>query len=80
MPRRPLPPPEQFTGADLLRIGLGVAMIPLGVVILARTLSIALTAPGILVGGAFVGFGIHRLWLAWSRYRLYRGNKSGSAR
>jgi len=55
-------------------------MIPLGLAILFRTLSIAVTVPGILVGGAFVGFGIHRLWLAWSRYRLYRGNKSGSAR
>lgn len=80
MPKRPLPPPERFTSADLLRIGLGVAMIPLGLAILFRTLSIAVTVPGVLVGGAFVGFGIHRLWLAWSRYRLYRRNKSGSAR
>ena len=80
MSRRPLPPPERFTGGDLLRIGLGVAMIPLGLAILFRTLSIAVTVPGVLVGGAFVGFGIHRLWLAWSRYRLYRQNKRGSAR
>lgn len=55
-------------------------MIPLGIAILFRTLSIAVTATGVLVGIAFVGFGIHRLWLAWSRYRLYRRNKSGSAR
>lgn len=80
MSKRPLPPPEQFTGGDLLRIGLGLLMIPLGVVILARTLSIALTVPGLLVGGTFVAFGIHRLWLGWSRYRLYRQNKRGSVR
>lgn len=80
MPKRPLPPPQQFTAADLLRIGLGLFMVPLGVAILVRTLSLAVTAPGVLVGVAFVGFGMHRLWLAWSRYRLYRRNKRGSAR
>jgi len=75
MSRRPLPPPGQFTTADLLRIGLGVLMIPLGVVILVRTLSIAITVPGVLVGGVFVAFGVHRLWLAWNRYHLYRQDK-----
>lgn len=75
MAKRPLPPPEQFTAADLLRIGLGVLMILLGVAILVRTLSIAITVPGVLVGGAFVAFGVHRLGLAWSRYQLYRQNK-----
>lgn len=76
MPRRPLPLPEQFTAADLLRIGLGLLMIPLGIIILVRTLAIAVTVTGVLVGGAFVAFGLHRLWLAWTRYRLYRQNKS----
>lgn len=75
MPRRPLPPLEQFTSADLLHIGLGLLMIPLGVIILVHTLSIAVTVPGVLVAGAFVAFGIHRLWLAWKRYRLYGQSK-----
>jgi hypothetical protein len=80
VPRSPLPPPEQFTAADIFRIGLGLLMIPLGVIILARTLSIAVTVPGVLVGGAFIAFGAYRLWIAWSRYRLYRQNKREKAR
>ena len=75
MPRQPIAAPEQLTAADLLRIGLGLLMIPLGVIILVRTLSIAITVTGVLVGGAFVAFGVHRLWLAWKRYRLYRQSK-----
>jgi hypothetical protein len=47
-------------------------MIPLGVIILVRTQAIAVTLPGVLIGGAFVAFGVYRLWTAWSRYRLYR--------
>ena len=69
---RPLPPPEQFTLADACRIGLGLLMIPLGIIILVRTLAIAVTVTGVLVGGAFVAFGVYRLWLAWNRYHLYR--------
>jgi len=79
MRRRPLPPPECFTVADGCHIGFGLLMIPLGVVILVRTLSIAVTLPGVLVGAAFVAFGLHRLWLAWNGYRLYRQNR-GNAR
>jgi hypothetical protein len=75
MPRLSLPAPEQFTAADALHIGLSLLMIPLGIVILARTLSIAVTASGVLVGGAFVAFGVYRLWLAGKRYRQYRQNK-----
>jgi hypothetical protein len=55
-------------------------MVPLGVIILARTLAIAVTVPGILVGGAFLAFGLHQVWLAWSRYRLYRQDKEGGAK
>ncbi|MDI7275408.1 MAG: hypothetical protein QME94_05480 [Anaerolineae bacterium] len=79
MPGRPLPVPERLTAADVCRAAMGLVMIPLGVVILVRTLSIAFTVPGVLVGGAFVGFGVHRLWTAWVGYRLYRQNR-GSAR
>jgi len=80
VPRRPLPAPEQLTAADVCHIGLGVLMIPLGIVILARTLSIAVTVTSVLVGGAFVGFGVYRLWLAWNRYRLYQQNKRRNSR
>jgi uncharacterized membrane protein HdeD (DUF308 family) len=80
VPRSPLLPPEQFTAADLFRIGLGLLMIPLGVIILVRTLTIAVTVPGALIGFAFVAFGVYRLWTAWSRYRLYRQTHRGRAR
>ncbi|MGQ9625819.1 MAG: hypothetical protein ACUVV0_02825 [Anaerolineae bacterium] len=80
MSRRHLPAPERFAFSDVFRIGLGMLMIPLGVVILVRTLSISVTVPSVLVGGAFVAFGFYRLWLAWDRYRLYQQNKRGKAR
>ncbi len=80
MPRQPLPPPESFTRTDMLHIALAALMIPLGVVILVRTLAIAVTATGILVGVAFVGFGVYRLWLAGHRYLLYRQRRGGSTR
>jgi len=47
-------------------------MISLGFIILVRTFSLAPTISGLLVGCAFIGFGGYRLWLGWSRYRLYR--------
>ncbi len=73
--RRLFSPPGQFTAADILHTGLGLLMVPLGVIILARTLSIAVTVPGILIGGAFIAFGVYRLWLAWRHYRLCRDHK-----
>lgn len=75
MRRRPIVAPERFTLADKCHIGLGAMTIPLGIAILARTSAIAITVPGLLVGAAFVGFGVHRLWLGWTRYRLYRQRK-----
>ncbi len=72
MRSRPMPPPERFTLSDKLHIALGLLMIPLGITILVRTLAIAVTVPGLLVGAAFVGLGVHRVWLGWTRYRLYR--------
>lgn len=80
MTRRPLPPPQEFTAADRLRLTLGALMIPLGVTILVRTLSVGATALGVLAGGAFIAFGVYRLWLGWSRYRLYRQSKGESRR
>ncbi len=76
---RPLPPPEKFTVRDALQILLGVIMIPLGAVILYSTTSLALqhgalsrALPGILVGGAFLLFGLYRTLFAWGRIQQYR--------
>lgn len=72
MPGRPLPPPEQLTAQDVARLALGAIMIPLGAVILYRTLLIAFSFQAVLVGVAFIAFGLYRLALGWSRYRLLR--------
>ena len=72
MRRRRLAPPEKVAASDIFRIVLGALFIPLGVIILIRTASIAVSVQGILVGSAFIAFGVYRLWTAWSRYRLYR--------
>lgn len=74
MRRRRLAPPERVTASDIFRIALGALFIPLGIMILVRTASIAFTVPGILAGIAFITFGMYRLWTAWSRYRLYQQN------
>ena len=79
MPRRIVPPPEKLTLADKLRLGFGLMMVPLGVLILARTLTLAVTVQGILVGTAFIGFGLHRLWLGWTRYQLLRERRRRGA-
>ncbi len=78
--RSPLPAPEEFTVADRLRIALSAVMALLGVTILVRTLSGAASALGVLAGGAFIAFGVYRLWLGWSRYRLYHQMKGESRR
>jgi len=72
---RPIAAPQRFTIADACHIAFGLAMIPLGITILVRTLAIAVTVPGVLIGAAFVGFGVYRLWLGWTRYQLYRHSK-----
>ena len=58
---------------DFYRIGLGLLMIPLGVTILARSFSAGVvTPPAILMGLAFVAFGMYRLYVGIVRYRMYR--------
>ena len=69
MPKRNLPPPTQFTWADKYRIALAVIMLALGAVILWRTLAVAISPPALLVGLGFIGFGIYRLWLAFTRLK-----------
>jgi hypothetical protein len=75
MHTRNLPPPTQFTLADKYRIALGAAAIVLGVVILWRTVTIAISPPAILVGFAFIGFGVYRLWLGYTRLKQWKNNR-----
>jgi hypothetical protein len=78
MRRQALPQPEFVTAGDVLRLMMAALMIPLGGIILVRTLSLTPTVMGMLVGCSFIGFGGYRLWLGCSRYRLYRQKKRES--
>jgi hypothetical protein len=77
MRKRPLvPPPSDVTWADRYRLVLGLIMIPLGTIILVRTLSAGIiTLPAILMGGAFIAFGVYRLYVWIARYRMYKNTK-----
>ena len=69
---RKLPPPTKFTITDKYKLLLGLIAIALGVVILWRTLAIAVSPPALMVGFAFLGFGIYRLWLGYTRLKQLR--------
>ncbi len=71
MRRRELPPPEKFTLRDGLQILIGLLAIPLGAVILVRTWSLGGILPGLLIGGAFIAFGVYRTFVAYGRMRWY---------
>ncbi len=68
---RQLPPPQKFTLRDVLQILLGIIMVPLGLVILYRTWAAGAILPAILIGGAFIAFGIYRTLFAYGRIRWY---------
>ena len=70
-----LPPPTQFTLGDRYRLMLGAAAIVLGVVILWRTVPVAISPPAILIGLAFIGFGVYRLWLGYTRLKQWKSKK-----
>jgi hypothetical protein len=72
-PRRLVPPPEKATWADAYRFGLGVLMFALGITILVRAfVANVVTMPAILMGLAFIAFGVYRLYVGVVRYRMYR--------
>lgn len=75
MRKRTLPPPTQFTFGDKIRIGLGFIVLLLGVVILWRTLPLGVMPQAIVVGLAFIGFGLYRLWLGYTRLREWQAKK-----
>ncbi len=67
-----LPAPEKFTVRDAFQIGFGVLMIPLGLMMLYNTLTRGAVLPALLIGGAFVAFGVYRTMFAVGRIRWYR--------
>ncbi len=72
MSKYKLLPPEKITFKDILQILLGLVMIPLGLVILYNALTRGIVGPALLIGGAFLVFGIYRSVSAWGRWRWYQ--------
>ncbi len=74
-----VPPPAKATWGDAYRFGLGLLMIPLGITILARSFAAGIfTPPAILLGLAFVAFGIYRVYVGVVRYRMYKRGASSA--
>jgi hypothetical protein len=74
--KRDLPAPDRLTALDVYRVALGLIAIPLGFFLLYRTLqSGGLSIPALLIGVAFVGFGIYRTRFAWQRYQMFRASQ-----
>ena len=69
---RKLPPPTKFTIIDKYKLALGVIAIALGAVILWRTIPAAISPPALMIGIAFIGFGVYRLWLGYTRLKQLR--------
>ena len=73
--KRLVGPPEKATKADAYRVFLGALMVPLGIVILYRTLSIGIITPtSILLGGVLIAFGLYRVYVGIVRYRMFRAS------
>ncbi len=71
--RRLVPPPEKATWADGVRFVFGVLMIGIGIAILFRSISAGIiTPPAILMGLAFLAFGVYRVYVGVVRYQLFR--------
>ncbi len=71
MRSRNLPPPTQFTLKDKYQILLGGAATVLGIVILLRTMPLGFSPPAVVLGLCFIGFGVYRLWLGYTRIRQF---------
>jgi hypothetical protein len=70
--RRLVPPPQKATWTDAVRFAYGGAFVVLGIVILVRSvLEGIITFPSIMMGLAFVGFGVYRLYVGVVRYRMH---------
>jgi uncharacterized membrane protein AbrB (regulator of aidB expression) len=76
-----VPPPSRVTWGDAYRFGLGLLMIPLGITILVRTFSAGIiTLPAVILGLAFVAFGIYRVYVGIVRYQMYKRGASNVKR
>jgi uncharacterized membrane protein AbrB (regulator of aidB expression) len=76
-----VPPPTRATWGDAYRFGLGLLMVPLGITILVRTFSAGIiTLPAVILGLAFVAFGIYRVYVGVVRYRMYKRGTSNDKR
>lgn len=75
-----LPPPTAFTPGDKLRLASGALILLLGLVLLWRFLPLGLTLQMILVCGAFIGFGVYRLGLGYTRWRTYTRVRTAGTR
>jgi hypothetical protein len=62
-------PPTQFTLGDKVRLAMGVLILLLGIALFWRTLPLGVSPQAILVSGAFIGFGVYRLWLGYTRLK-----------
>ena len=69
---RKLPPPTKFTITDKYKLILGLIALTLGVVILWQTVAIAVSPPALMIGIAFICFGVYRLWLGYTRLKQLR--------
>ena len=79
--RQLVPPPARATWADAYRIGLGLLMIPLGITILVRAFVAGIITPtAVLMGLAFIAFGVYRLYVGVVRYRMYKRETSNVKR
>jgi uncharacterized membrane protein HdeD (DUF308 family) len=74
---RRLPPPTKFTILDKYRLAIGAIALVLGIVLLWRTLATAISLLGILVSIAFIGFGVYRLWLGYTRLKQFKSRGQG---
>jgi len=57
---------------DMLRLGTAALNLVCGLVIVGKTIALALGPAALLAGLAFVGFGLYRLNLVVRRYVQYR--------
>ncbi len=73
--RQKLAPPTEFTFGDKMRLAMGALILLLGVTLLWRTLPFGLTPQAILVSAAFIGFGVYRLWLGYTRLKEWKARK-----
>ncbi len=73
--RQKLAPPTEFTFGDKMRLAMGALILLLGFALLWRTLPLGLTPQAILASAAFIGFGVYRLWLGYTRLKEWKARK-----